>query len=129
MSIVGIGTDIVDVTRVEEILARHGERFARRLLGAREYQGFLATNRPAGLLARRLAAKEAAAKALGTGIAAGVTFTDLEVVHDPRGRPALELHGVAAERMRALGASRSHLSISDERGYAVAFVVLEGGAD
>lgn len=126
MSVVGIGTDIVEVARVEAILARRGERFARRLLGARELEGFQRSRRPAALLARRLAAKEAAAKALGTGIAAGIAFTELEVGHDPRGRPELRLHGVAARRLEALGACRCHLTISDERGYAIAFVVLEG---
>ncbi|KAB7627563.1 holo-ACP synthase [Alkalilimnicola sp. S0819] len=125
MSIVGLGTDIVRVARLARIQARHGERFALRILTEAELAGYRRSPRPEAVLARRLAAKEAAAKALGTGIAAGVTFKDLEVSHDALGKPLLRLHGAAARRLQALGGRRCHLSISDEQDYAVAFVVLE----
>lgn len=124
--IVGLGTDLVEIARMERLLARHGERALERLLHAGERAECPpAPNRAARFLARRFAAKEAAAKALGTGIADGIRFVDLQVGHDGRGRPLLQLHGGARRRAEALGAVSHHLSISDEQTHALAFVVLE----
>ncbi len=130
--IAGIGTDIVSVERVAAALERHGARFAERVLTEGELAGFQRANAGPGFLARRFAAKEAAVKALGTGVACGIGLRDLEVLHDARGRPLLEFHGAARSRAASLNVVERHLSISDERGYAVAFVVLvsgEGGGD
>ena len=96
--IVGVGVDMVRVERMERPLSRFGERFA---------------------------AKEAAAKALGTGFRDGLVLADIEVTRDSLGKPGLAFGGRAAERAAALGVAAAHLSLSDERDYAVAFVVLE----
>lgn len=125
--ICGLGTDIVAVPRVARVLERHGDRFAQRLLGPLEYPRYqaLAADAAAAFLARRFAAKEAALKALGTGLSQGIRWHDVQVDNDDAGRPLLQLDGVAQERMTALGASRSHVSISDEKDYVVAFIILE----
>ena len=122
----GIGTDIVCVARMQSDIDRYGDRFARRILTESEYQEFQTAAHRGCFLAKRFAAKEAAAKALGTGFNAEVSLRDIGVDHEPNGRPIL----VYSERVRnlcvAAGIVRSHLSISDEHDYAVAFVVLEG---
>lgn len=127
MSVVGVGTDIVAVGRMRDALDRHGERFARRILSAPELEQWQARGATPGLLAKRFAAKEAASKALGTGIAHGVTLRSIQVANDEQGKPVLSLVQGAAEQARRLGVLRTHLSLSDEREFAVAFVVLEGG--
>lgn len=125
MSIVGIGTDIVETDRIRGLLTRHAERFTTRVLSGPERRAMAAIADAAPYVARRFAAKEAAAKALGTGIAAGVTFQDFQVGHDPAGRPRLELSGRARELAEQSGVAAIHLSLSDERRYALAMVVLE----
>lgn len=125
MSILGLGTDVVEIARMQQIYAAHGERLARRLLSEQEYCAFASAAKPAALLARRFAAKEAAAKALGCGIGAQASFHDLIVAHDDAGAPQLVLRGPAAIRAQQLGVSSAHLSISDERAYAMAVVILE----
>jgi holo-[acyl-carrier protein] synthase len=125
--IIGIGTDLVRVARLEEGLARFGEAFARRILGEAEWAEFGRESRPAAFLAKRFAAKEAAAKALGTGFRGGMRLCDIVVIHEEAGRPGLRYGGIAAQRVREMGVSASHLSLSDERDYALAFVVLVGG--
>ena len=121
--ILGIGTDMVTIARIEDVLARHGERFARRILAPAEYALFRRSTRPASYLAKRFAAKEAASKALGTGIGQ-ISWHDLEIRNDERGAPLLVLHGRAAS---ARVGARTWLSISDGGGMAVAFVVIESG--
>ena len=124
--IVGIGTDLVEIARIEHTVERHGERLALRVLANAEMEEYRRSSAPARLLAKRFAVKEAAGKALGTGIGQGVTFRDFIVTHDELGRPELVLEGEALDRARRLGVIRAHLSLSDEQHYAVAFVVLEG---
>lgn len=127
----GIGTDIVQVARIEAIFRRFGDRFARRILSDRELAEFARADRPAHFLARRFAAKEAAAKALGTGFRDGLQFHHIGVGHDRRGRPLLEFHGPALILIQRLAIGESHLSLADEQDYAVAFVTLvnaPGGA-
>lgn len=123
--IVGIGVDVVDVERVRRIHERFGARFAARLLASWEYDGYMHAADPVGLVAKRFAVKEAAAKALGTGLGSGVALRDIGVAHDGRGAPALRLTGGAAERAARLDVRRSHLSVADERSLAIALVVLE----
>lgn len=125
MSVLAIGADLVETARIREILERRGRRLAERILTPAELAQWDERGSGAAFLARRFAAKEAAAKALGTGIAQGIRFPDLEVANDPGGRPRLQFHGAAAEAARQQGVARAHLSISDERGYALAMVVLE----
>lgn len=123
--IAGVGIDLVAVARIERLHARHGERFARRLLAEHEWRDYRAARDPARLLAKRFAAKEAAAKALGTGIAGGIRFSDLWTEHDSFGAPLLRWSGKARERAGELGVMHAHLSLSDESEHVVAFVVLE----
>ncbi len=123
--ILGVGTDIARVARFEAAQARHGERFAARLLGDDELASYRQRGRPAAFLAKRFAAKEAFVKALGTGLRHGMRWTEIQVVNDALGRPALDLAGRARELAEAEGVRNLHLSLSDEAAFAVAFVVLE----
>ena len=125
MSVLGIGVDICRAERIGESLARFGERMEKRLFTEGELAYCRSHKDPLPHLAARFAAKEAASKALGTGMAGGVGWTQIEVVQ-PGGRvPTLRLTGVAAERALAMGVTRSHLSLSHDAGLAVACVVLE----
>ncbi|MFA6178435.1 MAG: holo-ACP synthase [Candidatus Methylopumilus sp.] len=123
--IYGIGTDIVEVSRIEESLARFGNNFAMRILSEREMQDFTQSNTQARFLAKRFAAKEAFAKALGTGIRAPATFENIGVAHDDLGKPVLDLAPGLQAYLEAKGIRFQHLSISDEKMLAAAFVVLE----
>lgn len=123
----GVGTDIVEVARIDTALRRHGDRFACRVLAEAEFAEFQRSAQPAHFLAKRFAAKEAGAKALGTGFADGVSLKDLQVGKDERGRPVLAMHGRAAELCAQFGVTRIHLSLADERQHAIAFVTLECG--
>ncbi len=126
MPVRGIGIDICKVDRIAESLTRFGERMEKRLFTAGELAYCRGYKDPLPHLAARFAAKEAASKALGTGIAGGVGWTQIEVVQ-PGGRvPKLQFTGVAAERFAAIGATASHLTLSHDGGLAVACVVLEG---
>jgi holo-[acyl-carrier protein] synthase len=122
--IYGIGTDIVQVSRIRDCHQRFGARFARRVLAPAEWARFSGTAQPAHFLARRFAAKEAAAKAMGTGFRDGLSLRDFIIVNDVLGRPGLELEGRAREMGDALGIGECFVSISDERDYAVAFVTM-----
>lgn len=127
--IIGIGSDLVAIARFERILARHGQRLVERVLGGDELRVWRSAQYSAAMqapwLAKRFAVKEAAAKALGTGIRGDITLRDIQTVHDGLGRPELKLTGGALTRFEALGATRSWLTVSDERQHALAVVVLE----
>lgn len=123
--IIGIGTDIARVARFERAIERHGERFVTRLLGEGERSDFHGRGGTANYLAKRFAAKEAFVKALGTGLRHGMRWTEIQVVNDALGRPALRLSGRAEELATASGVGALHVSLSDEAEFAVAFVVLE----
>lgn len=125
MAILGLGTDIADIERVEKVFARSGDAFAERVLSPSELAIFHSLKLKGRYLAKRFAVKEAASKALGTGIACGVTFYDFTVSNDERGKPILTLSGKAAELAEAMGAKHVHLTIADEKKYAVATVILE----
>ena len=123
--IAGIGADIVEIARVTRLLERYGDRFAKRVLGPREWDEYRTTVSRDRYLASRFAAKEAFGKALGTGIRNPVLLTSISVSHDPLGRPILEL----APDLQALTASRGitaqHITLTHERSMACAVVVLE----
>ncbi len=125
MAIVGLGTDIAEIDRFEKSLSKLGEAFAKRILTEPELVTFHATKQQSRFLAKRFAAKEAASKALGTGIAKGVTFHDFIVSNDANGKPVLSLHNQALAYATSEGVTHIHLSISDERHYAVATVIFE----
>ncbi|MEM7015750.1 MAG: holo-ACP synthase [Pseudomonadota bacterium] len=121
----GIGVDMIEIGRIEETLAKFGQRFITRTLTAQEKTEFEQHKAPARFFAKRFAAKEAAAKALGTGFRGGVAFKHIEVAHDTKGKPDLHYHGYTAQLIQTLGIQNSHLSISDTEEHALAFVVLE----
>jgi holo-[acyl-carrier protein] synthase len=123
--IFGIGTDIVSLGRIKALQERYGIRFARRLLNESELAEYDASHDPARFLAKRFAAKEALTKALGTGFRGPVQLTRISVAHDELGKPLLAFDRGLAGYVAALGIARAHLSISDEREFAVAFVILE----
>ena len=122
--IFGIGTDIVGVSRMESALERHGDRFAERILAESELQEFQQSGKPAHFLAKRFAAKEAAAKAFGTGFRDGLSMSHISVAHDELGKPILQFTGKAEEYCFNNGIGESFISISDEKEHAVAFVTL-----
>ena len=119
-----IGTDIVSTARIEAALERSGRKFAERILAPLEMIQFDAAPSPAAFLAKRFAAKEAAAKALGTGIGRGISWHHMHIEHDKMGAPLLILSGAAAQRQATLGSQKAHISIADELDQALAFVVL-----
>jgi len=125
MSIYGIGIDLCDIKRVEKSLGRHAEAFANKILHPNEKAIFDERKFKARYLAKRFAAKEAFAKAIGTGIAEGVILPDIEIKNDDLGKPYLVLHGKSQVKLDLIGATRIHLSISDEKHYAIAQVLIE----
>jgi holo-[acyl-carrier protein] synthase len=127
--IIGIGSDITDIRRIENSLERFGERFVRRVFTEVERARAERRAGPAATYAKRFAAKEACAKALGTGMRRGVFWRDMGVVNARSGRPTLALTGGAAARLAEITPSGHtcvlHLTLSDEPPYAQAFVVIE----
>lgn len=126
MSIIGIGHDQVELERIRQSYERFGERFLRRCYTEEEIRFCLRRKDPIPGLAARFSAKEAGAKALGTGIARGVAWTEIEVRRTPGHRPTLHFYGRAAERAAHLGAQRAHVSLTHAQELASAFVILEG---
>lgn len=124
--IIGLGTDIVELARIEETVGRLGDKFARRILDDTEFEFYQQSPRHINFLGKRFAVKEAAAKALGSGIGRGVSWQHIHVRNRDNGEPYLELSAGAEECMRRLGGTRCHVSLSDERHYAVATVIIEG---
>lgn len=124
--IVGIGTDLCDIARIERSLERFGERFARKVLVDAELDRMRQHRKPAAYLAKRFAAKEAFAKAMGTGIRFPVNWHNVSVDNARSGRPFLKFSAPLAALLERRGITAAHLSLSDEVGMACAFVVLEG---
>lgn len=123
--IFGIGTDIISYQRIRDLDEKYGERFAQRILSAGEFEEYTASSDKPRFLMKRFAAKEAFAKAMGTGLRASVTLRRIGVGHDELGKPLLQFDEVLSNYVARIGVTRHHLSISDEREVAVAFVVLE----
>jgi holo-[acyl-carrier protein] synthase len=124
--IIGSGIDMVEIGRIQQSMERYGQRFLNRVFTAAEQAYCLRKRNAAESLAARFAAKEAGAKALGTGISRGVNWLEIEVVREPGGRPSLCFHGRASEVARQLGIVHGVLSLSHTASLAVASVVLEG---
>ena len=124
MAIVGLGTDIVEISRIEQSLVRT-PRLVQRVLTETEQAIYQQHAQPARYFAKRFAAKEAAAKALGTGIGRGISFQHFEISNDQQGRPQLLLLDQAATLADSMGVTRRWLSITDEQAYASATVILE----
>ena len=127
--IIGIGNDTIDIRRVEKVLDRHGERFTTRIFTDIEVRKSERRRLRAASYAKRFAAKEACAKALGTGMSGGVFWRDLGVVNLPSGKPTMALTGGAAKRLAALTPpghrSEIHVTITDDFPLAQAMVIIE----
>jgi len=123
--IFGIGTDIVEVERIAASISQFGDEFAKRILATSEMERYLASNIQARFLAKRFAAKEAFSKALGTGLRGPASFQNIAVAHDELGKPLLVLAPELQAFMQSKQIRHAHLTISDERNLAAAFVVLE----
>ena len=122
----GVGTDVVSIERVEAALARFGERFVNRILTPDERVRYAGTREKASHLAKRFAAKEAFSKAIGTGIRLPFRWHSVSVGRDGRGKPGLLPSPDMARHLADIGVKASHLSLTDDAGLAMAFVVLEG---
>ncbi|OYU27736.1 MAG: holo-ACP synthase [Burkholderiales bacterium PBB2] len=127
--IYGIGTDVCDIRRMRETLARRGERFAEKVLGPQELEVFRARraraeSRGLSFLATRFSAKEAFSKAIGLGMRMPMNWRDCEILNAPSGKPEIHLHGELARWFEAQGL-RALVSVSDETDYATSFVVVE----
>lgn len=123
--IFGIGTDIVEVARIEDSLKQFGDAFAARILAESELKSYHESQIKARFLAKRFAAKEAFSKALGTGLRAPATFQNIAVSHDALGKPILVLAAELQAFLSAKNIQHTHISISDEKNLAAAFVILE----
>jgi len=123
--IVGVGVDIAETKRFENLYSRYGDRIARRILTESEQVEFGRRNNPANYLATRFAAKEAAAKALGTGFGCGVGYKSIEIKNDNQGKPMLKFINTALELARQKKVENVFVSLSDEKHYVVAMVILE----
>ena len=126
MTVRGIGIDVVAVERIMRSIERFGERFERRLFTDAELAYCRSHRDPLPHLAARFAAKEAAFKAIGTGLSGGVGWKHAEVIQPGGRQPQLAFHDVALQRFEALGATRAHVSLTHDAGVAVACVVIEG---
>jgi len=122
----GIGVDVIKVERLVQSLERFGHRMEARLFTDGELEYCRRHKDPLPHLAARFAAKEAAFKAIGTGLAAGIGWKQAEVIQPGGQQPRLEFSGAALERFRALGCTTSHLSLTHDAGVAIACVVIEG---
>ena len=120
-----VGTDVVEIGRIEKALARFGERFAQRVLCPPELARFRNHRQPASYLAKRFAAKEAFTKALGTGIKAPANWHGVWVVNQRSGKPELQFSEPLQKLLLSRGILRAHVSLTDERGVAMATVILE----
>lgn len=125
--IAGIGTDVVQVLRLQRALERQPKRLPKRLLASSEREQFDLNKNKARFLAKRFAAKEAVLKALGTGLR-GMSWQDIAISHSDLGQPMVQLSGPALIKAQERSITRWHLTISDEQDYAVAFAIAETSA-
>ena len=123
--IYGIGVDLVKIARIERVIHRWGDRFIHRIYTRDEMEICYGRSSPPSAFALRFAAKEAFSKAIGYGMRGGVRWRDIEVFHYPGGRPGLRLHGKSFDICRKEKITGFYVSLSDEREYGVAMVVLE----
>jgi holo-[acyl-carrier protein] synthase len=121
---IAIGTDIVEIKRIADALERQGDKFVQRILTESEIAEFHERGNSVAFLAKRFAAKEAIAKALGTGIGRGINFQHMIVSNNADGAPQVELQENAADRLKQLDGTKVLLSLSDEKNYALAYVAI-----
>ncbi len=127
--IIGIGTDLVNINRIQEILNRYGDKFRNKIFSKKEQEKAKSKSDEAGIYAKRWAAKEACSKALGTGIRKGITWQDMNVINLSQGQPSLIITGATKIQMSKLIPTDHygiiHLSLSDDYPLAQAFVIIE----
>jgi holo-[acyl-carrier protein] synthase len=126
MTIIGIGTDIVERARIAVLLARFGDKFVQRILSSEEQQIMAQCTEPEAYVAKRFAAKEAVAKALGTGIGAALAFHEISITNLPSGKPQVTFKGKSQQFVKNLNIKEVMISLSDEKMFALAFVVIAG---
>lgn len=122
--IIGIGTDLVHIPRMQTLLEKHGDKIAARILSDREFAEFKLQLKPAAYLAKRFAAKEAAAKAMGTGFRDGLSLRHIVVSNNELGKPEISFEETGLTLKQELKIGRSMLSLSDDHEYASAYVIL-----
>ncbi|HET8806945.1 MAG TPA: holo-ACP synthase [Methylophaga sp.] len=120
----GIGTDLVFIPRIQQMLDKFGDKAAQKILSKQEFTDFKLASRPVAFLAKRFAAKEATAKAFGCGFSAGLSLKHISVVNDALGKPQLNFSDKATELVAQKAIVASHLSLSDDGDYASAYVIL-----
>ncbi len=123
--IYGIGVDLCNISRIKKLYEKYGEKFARKILTDKEYTQLKKRAKPEQFLATRFAAKEAAVKALGTGFSQGIWFQSVEITNQESGKPNITFHDKAKDECLKQSILSNHLSLSDEKNYVVAMVVLE----
>ena len=122
--IIAIGTDIVEIQRIADAVERQGDKFVQRILTKSEIADYQMRGNSISFLAKRFAAKEAIAKALGTGIGRGISFQHMIISNNAEGAPQVELQDNAAERLKQLDGANVLLSLSDEKNYALAYAAI-----
>lgn len=120
----GIGTDLVFIPRIQQLLDKFGDKAAQKILSEQEFADFKTASRPVAFLAKRFAAKEAAAKAFGSGFRGGLSLKHISVINDTLGKPHLLFAGKASELAATRAIVGSHLSLSDDGDYASAYVIF-----
>lgn len=125
--ILGMGADLVEIARIRKSIQSYGDRFLNRIYTSAEQAYCSKKGNSAESFAARFAAKEAAMKALGTGMQGGVTWKNFEVMNEPSGRPALRLSGAALQYAESMGVKRASISITHTAGLSFAVVILENG--
>ncbi|WP_348666044.1 holo-ACP synthase [Arsenophonus symbiont of Ornithomya chloropus] len=125
MAIIGLGADLVEIVRIENIIKRSKDRLAKRILSYQEKEEYKYHSNPIYFLAKRFAAKEAALKAFGTGIRNGLMFNNFEIINDQLGKPNINLLKQAKVVAKKIGVRKIHVSLSDEKKYAYAIVIIE----
>ncbi|QCI22120.1 holo-ACP synthase [Buchnera aphidicola] len=125
MSIVGLGVDVIEILRIKKIFFNYKHQFAKKILSINEWEKYVLSNHKVNFLAKKFAAKEAASKALGTGISSKIKFNQLELYHDTLGKPKLRFLTYALKRSKKIKCKSIHVSISDQKLYAYALVILE----
>ncbi|QCI19822.1 MAG: holo-ACP synthase [Buchnera aphidicola (Brevicoryne brassicae)] len=125
MSIVGVGIDIVEVLRIKKIFFNYGDIFAKKILSLKELKRYILSKNKITFLAKKFAVKEAASKALGVGINHGITFNQLELYNNKLGKPQLRFLKRALKKSKEIQCTSIHVSISDQKLYACALVILE----
>ncbi|XBC37879.1 MAG: holo-ACP synthase [Buchnera aphidicola (Meitanaphis microgallis)] len=125
MSIIGIGIDILSITRIKNVIYKLGKKFSRRILSNNELDEYKNNKNPILFLAKRFSIKEAASKALGTGIKNGIKFNNFELYHDNLGKPYVRFLNQAKKIAEHLNVNLIHVSLSDEKSYITTVVIIE----